>query len=82
MTFSRLIVRHCRRLVKSVNYPIKRNFSSTIALKMSFNMKEFTLENNTPFEQLEVSEAFENLTEKERKYLHYYTKVSELLMRC
>lgn len=42
------------------------------------NLKEFILENDTPFEELEVSEAFENLTDKEKRYLHFYTKVNEL----
>lgn len=39
-------------------------------------IQEFVLEQNTPFEELDCSEAFENLTETEKKYLHYYTKVS------
>lgn len=45
--------------------------------KMSRNMKEFVLELNTPFEELDCQEAFDNLTEIERKYLHFYSKVSE-----
>lgn len=40
------------------------------------NMKEYILELNTPFEDLDCREAFDNLTEKERKYLHFYSKVS------
>ena len=40
-------------------------------------MKEFVMELNTPFEELEVTEAFDNLTEQERKYLHFYTKVNK-----
>jgi hypothetical protein len=55
--------------------PPKRFLSFSKPLKMSQNTKEFVLELNTPFEELECSEAFENLTEKERKYLHYYSKV-------
>lgn len=38
-------------------------------------MQEFILEQNTPFEELDCREAFENLSETERKYLHFYTKV-------
>lgn len=43
---------------------------------MSRKPEEFILALDTPYEQLTVSEAFENLTEKERKYLHFYTKVN------
>lgn len=40
-------------------------------------MQEFVLELKTPFELLDCTEAFENLaSDKERRYLHYYTKVS------
>jgi len=43
---------------------------------MNQNLQEFILELNTPFEELDCREAFENLTENEQKYLHFYTKVS------
>lgn len=39
------------------------------------NMKEYILE--SIFEELDCREAFDNLTEKEQKYLHFYSKVSE-----
>lgn len=40
-------------------------------------MQEFILELKTPFELLDCTEAFDNLpSDKERRYLHYYTKVS------
>lgn len=42
---------------------------------MTRKIEEFILPNDTPYEELSVTEAFESLTEKERKYLHYYTKV-------
>lgn len=38
-------------------------------------MKEYILE--SIFEELDCREAFDNLTEKEQKYLHFYSKVSE-----
>lgn len=43
---------------------------------MNQQMKEFVLELNTPFEELDCREAFENLTVAEQKYLHFYSKVS------
>jgi hypothetical protein len=84
MIISRFIIRHSSRLLKSVNCSQikRRDFRSSIVLKMNSNLKEFILENNSPFEQLEVTEAFDNLSEKEKNYLHYFTKVNELLMRC
>lgn len=39
------------------------------------NINEHILELKTSFEQLDCREAFDHLTEKERKYLHFYTKV-------
>lgn len=50
----------------------KSEFQIDNRLRMT---SEFILDPETPFEQLDVSEAFEHLTEKERKYLHYYSKV-------
>lgn len=43
---------------------------------MTQNLKEFILEKDTSFEELDCREAFDNLTETERKYLHFYSKVS------
>lgn len=44
--------------------------------KMSQNMQEFILDTlHTPFEELDCQEAFDGLTEPEKKYLHFYTKV-------
>lgn len=40
------------------------------------DLKEFVLENNTPIVNLDCKEAFGKLTEKEKKYLHHYTKVN------
>lgn len=41
------------------------------------NNSEHVLELTSPYEVLDCNEAFENLTEKERKYLHFYSKVSK-----
>lgn len=54
---------------------IKLNKYSTQNFAMNQNMQEFILELKTPFEELDCREAFHNLSEKEQKYLHYYTKV-------
>jgi hypothetical protein len=45
------------------------------------NTKEFVLENTTPIINLDCNQAFQNLTETEKKYLHYYTKVKINLFR-
>lgn len=79
MFISRIIAQQFSSFIKRVNYPISKSIRRNLhftAIRM--DLKEFILENESPFEQLEVSEAFENLSDKERKYLHYYTKVSEL----
>ncbi|CRL05528.1 CLUMA_CG018166, isoform A [Clunio marinus] len=60
---------------KKVN--IQRFSQSAVKLKMNNNpLNEFVLELKTPFEELDCREAFDGLTEKERKYLHYYSKAS------
>lgn len=70
-----------RSLAKSISikHLVKAKVSPQIdaSPKMTRNMKEFILELNTPFEELDCQEAFDGLTETERKYLHFYTKVSE-----
>lgn len=77
-------LRICRSFSKSpaINHSIEAKVSpeiETASRKMTRNMKEFVLELNTPFEELDCKEAFDNLTETERKYLHFYTKVSRHL---
>jgi hypothetical protein len=44
--------------------------------KMDQKKSEHILELNTPLELLDCREAFENLTETEKKYLHFYSKVN------
>lgn len=63
--------------VAQLRYQLPRfpKFVPQKRFKMTQSLKEFVLELNTPFEELEVTEAFENLSEQERKYLHFYTKV-------
>lgn len=48
--------------------------SGRLIRKMS--NKEFILENDTPIISLNCKEAFVNLTDKEKKYLHNYSKVN------
>lgn len=80
------------RLFKECSLRISRSLSSKSSIfenlfkvssqqteagrEMNRNMKEFILEPNTPFHELDCKEAFDDLTETERKYLHFYTKVS------
>lgn len=45
------------------------------------NTSEFILENTTPIINLDCKQAFENLTDKEQKYLHNYTKVNKRIMQ-
>lgn len=53
--------------------------SSKQTITMNHQLQEFILEQNTPFEELDCREAFDNLTETERKYLHFYTKARSIL---
>lgn len=83
MRFSRL----CRKLSYSFfqrikpnilkNRKLSENLYSTSIIMNQQKMQEFVLELKTPFEELDCREAFESLSGKEQKYLHYYTKVSE-----
>jgi hypothetical protein len=66
--FSRSLQIASGRRFISLERKFLRNMESRVT-------KEFVIEQLTPFEQLEVTEAFENLTEREQKYLHFYTKV-------
>ena len=63
---------------QSLNLIVTKFFSSNKKrkVKMSRKPEEFILALDTPYEQLSVREAFEHLTENERKYLHFYTKVN------
>ena len=81
MLLSRVIRKFSCSLSQSLSKSLQFNRAraliskpATFRTKMSLK-SEFILELNTPFELLEVSESFENLTEQEKKYLHYYTKV-------
>lgn len=51
--------------------------SGRLIRKMS--TKEYILENDTPIISLNCKEAFENLTDKEKKYLHNYSQVNNFL---
>ena len=68
LTFSRKAPIQCQRISQIHSL-------QTITMNQQ-QMKEFILEQNTPFEELDCREAFDNLSETERKYLHFYTKVS------
>jgi glycerol-3-phosphate dehydrogenase len=88
----RQLIRTCsssisRNISKRLHIASTSHLKSTVKLfsdlpnqvKMTQNLQEFILENNSPFEELDCREAFDNLTEKERKYLHFYTKVSVIV---
>lgn len=81
MNITRLIRRLSYSLVRATSLKsirlIKFNNISRFqySTEMHQNMQEFILELKTPFEELDCREAFDNLSEKEQKYLHYYTKV-------
>lgn len=52
------------------------NFATQQLNTMNTIINEHIPELDTPVDQLDCQEAFEALTEKERKYLHYFSKVS------
>lgn len=53
------------------SFTVRRRYSTRI-----MDLKEFILENDTPIVNLDCSQAFQKLTDKERKYLHNYNKVN------
>ena len=69
-TFSR--TRVIINSIKTVSsFTVRRRYS---ARKM--DLKEFILENDTPIVNLDCSQAFQKLTDNEKKYLHNYNKAS------
>lgn len=56
-----------------------KNILSSGRLIRKMSTKEYILENDTPIISLNCKEAFENLTDKEKKYLHNYSQVNNFI---
>lgn len=69
------MIRHLTKLFQRVNIVNRTKLKYHSAMSNS-ERKHFILPNSQPIVNLECQKAFEKLTEKEKTYAHFFSKVN------